>query len=215
MLKRFSLLHAFKAIERGERVYPLMNFRELITFKYVLAPVRICSGRSRDVVFVFDENFHGVRERILSREVFVHDDAEAEIVHGTGKVLAHHGLFGRAVAGRELSAVFGDAFAELHACINEIRDEDLVIVDVFGVPAQDEILGLEILVHHLIVVKLADRVREVGDARDAGDELLFEIFVVNVLSREQPLMNSIFRYGMWPAIPPPKLCTTPSMFVAR
>ena len=57
-----------------------------------------------------------------------------------------------------------------------------MIVLVLRILAQEQVFRLQVLVHHLVVVQLADRVREVGDLRHALQDL-----VVGKLGLERPV----------------------------
>ena len=168
-----AVLHAFKAVEYRKAVNPLRNFGEPGIAEAVLATrLDVFEVAVGNPVPVFDKDVHRLREQLVSREVFVHDDAETEVVHGVGEVLAHDGLLGRTVAGRELPAVLVDRLAELRLCVAEIADEDLVVVLVQRVLAQQQVLGLQVLVDDLVVVQLAYGVREVGELCHAVQHLV-------------------------------------------
>ena len=138
-----AVLHALETIENGEAVNPLCKFRETRIAKVVFAPgLEVFQVAVGNAVTVFDKNIHGVREKLFAGQVFVHNDAETEVVYRGRQVFAHDGLFRGAVAGRHLSAVFGDGFAHFCLGVTEVAYKNLVVVLVLRVLAKEQILGL-------------------------------------------------------------------------
>ena len=77
-----ATLHAFKAVENGEVVNPLRQFRESRVAKAVLAAgLQVFQVTVGNAVAVFDKDVHRMREQLFAGQVFVHDNAEAKVVH--------------------------------------------------------------------------------------------------------------------------------------
>ena len=169
-----ALFHSFGAVERGERVNPVVNFRETVVVEYVFAAgldvVQVALG---DEVAVFVVDVGCLREELLACEVFVHDGAKAEIIDRVGDVFAGLGEFWRAVAGSRKTAAFGDRLAHLCLGVTKVANQDFMVVLVCWILAQEQILGLEVLMDNLVIMELADGVREVGHLRHALDNFVF------------------------------------------
>ena len=100
-----------------------MNLREAVVEERILSTcAQVFQIAFRDVIVVFGENFDRIREWIFAGQKFVHDDAEAKIVHGAGKVFTHHGLFRGAVSRGHLSTVFRNAFPQFRLGVAEVAD---------------------------------------------------------------------------------------------
>ncbi len=161
-----TFLHAFVTVEDGQLVNPLAQLREPGVVKAVFSSIlQMLQVAVRNAVAVFCKDVHGPREELFSGKVFVDDYAETEVVYGLRQVFSHDGLFRRAVAGGQLAAVFRNGFTQLCLGVAEIAHENLVVVLVLGILAQQQVLWLQVFVDHLVVMQLADGV---GQVRQLG-----------------------------------------------
>jgi len=168
-----ALVHALGGIECGQSVDPSANFGESTVVKDVFAAVfdvfHVALG---DGAPFFGVDGLGLGVKFFACQVFVHDGAKTEVVHGVGDVFARAGELGCAVTWRCQSTTFGNGLAHFGLGVTKVANQDLVVVLVLRVLAQEQILGLEVLMDDLVVMQLADGVRKIGNLSDSLDEFV-------------------------------------------